>query len=506
MIPQLQAESSVSRPSWLEWRGWKWAALTLFCATAILSIGFHHLDEHFQIIEYAHWKVFGVHEWALPWEFKERMRPSVQPWIAVGVAKAMLAVGLYEPFWWTTILRLAMAVLWWWVLRRMVRVFGAELSANGRKLFAVASFALWWVPYISVRFSGESFSAAIFMLAMTLVEGRPTNKTRKAQRMPIATAAAGALMGLSVSARPQMAFAVIGFGVWMLAQRRSFAEYFVLGITAAAVVVACCMADWAFYGERVFTAYNYWHQNISKGMAASFGVEPWWWYVKAFVMYAVPPLSLVLLGLFAMGLWRKMRHPLAAAFIAFVVAHSVTAHKEMRFMFPMSAALIFLSCAGLDGKLRQWWAMRPVRIAAIILVCMNGLLLLYRCMAPTREEVGYYRYIYRHAHAYDSTLYFVGENPFTQVSVPIIAYRRLDVREVELRDYSGIDSALQASPSGRVLFLDPSPTPAPALAAYRPVRLYSLIPAWAKQVNFGDWLARSEMWTIYRIERLAKPR
>lgn len=58
---------------------------------AVLSTGVYHPDEHFQILEYAHMKLFGKPApEQLPWEYGLKMRPGFQPMIAYAVGKLLL--------------------------------------------------------------------------------------------------------------------------------------------------------------------------------------------------------------------------------------------------------------------------------------------------------------------------------------------------------------------------------------------------------------------------------
>ena len=64
---------------------------------ALLSRGFYHPDEHFQILEYARLKLFGAETTDyMPWEYHAMMRPGIQPFIAWALGRLLLAAGLYS--------------------------------------------------------------------------------------------------------------------------------------------------------------------------------------------------------------------------------------------------------------------------------------------------------------------------------------------------------------------------------------------------------------------------
>ena len=80
-----------------------WAGCLVTLLYAAFSLGTYHPDEHFQILEYAHMKLFGTptpdH---LPWEYLLQMRPGIQPFVAWAVGKGLLAAGSTRPSPWSS--------------------------------------------------------------------------------------------------------------------------------------------------------------------------------------------------------------------------------------------------------------------------------------------------------------------------------------------------------------------------------------------------------------------
>ena len=84
-------------------------------AYALLSRGVYHSDEHYQILEYAHMKLFGTptvdH---LAWEYPLQMRSGVQPfvaWFLVDLFRGLTAAGIWSPWLAVTLLQLLSALL-----------------------------------------------------------------------------------------------------------------------------------------------------------------------------------------------------------------------------------------------------------------------------------------------------------------------------------------------------------------------------------------------------------
>ena len=88
----------------------------LVCLAAWCTTGYFHPDEHFQILEFANWKMGGTPTEVLPWEFYARMRPSLQPVLAIGFIRIFQGIGIHDPFIWAFLLRLGTGLATGWVL------------------------------------------------------------------------------------------------------------------------------------------------------------------------------------------------------------------------------------------------------------------------------------------------------------------------------------------------------------------------------------------------------
>ena len=94
----------------------KYSALIVFILTAYFSVGHYHADEYFQILEYAQYKLGSIDANELPWEFHEKMRSSIQPWIAYLTIKGLNFIQVYNPFTIIAILRVFSAIFLWLVI------------------------------------------------------------------------------------------------------------------------------------------------------------------------------------------------------------------------------------------------------------------------------------------------------------------------------------------------------------------------------------------------------
>lgn len=146
---------------------------------ALLSRGFYHPDEHFQILEYARLKLFGAETTDyMPWEYHAMMRPGIQPFIAWALGRLLLAAGLYTPFALVALLQLLSAALSSAVLIVLFRTVHGELGTEcRRRWFLFTGFFLWCMAYLHVHFTAELFAGNLLVLLAAL-----TLRSRQAAR------------------------------------------------------------------------------------------------------------------------------------------------------------------------------------------------------------------------------------------------------------------------------------------------------------------------------------
>ena len=466
-----------------------------FLLAAVFSLGYFHPDEHFQILEFANFKLGAAPLSDLPWEFRERIRPSLQPTLAYLFIKAMHLAGLQNPFQQVLVLRMMSAFLSAMMFIKLAdRSAGALPSKDGREVLLSLTFLLWFMPYLQVRYSSECWSGICFLAAVYFLMTFADRKMRR----PSALFIAGGCLGLSFFFRFQMGFAILGLFAWLISRGvkpRELSAFVAGGMLAGA---ACVALDCWFYGGWVFTPYQYFEANLLEHRAAVWGISPWWYYFSEFLVVSIPPISALLAGLFVCGVFLQRRHLFFWALAPYLIAHMLVGHKELRFLFPMVFPFLFFVAAG-------WIAVRPyfskhliLKIALNVSLASNFLLLLYRSLAPAQEAVSYYHFLYRYAQNQPVTLFTEASPAFRLVGLDLNFYTPKNIETVVLRDYPAWSDSVRYKPRPGDLLLVRSQIP-PALGHYRPERVFSILPGWVLQYNFNHWQDRSRIWSIYRF-------
>lgn len=287
---------------------------------ALLSRGVYHSDEHYQILEYAHMKLFGTptvdH---LAWEYPLQMRSGVQPFVAWAVCRGLTAAGIWSPWLAVTLLQLLSGLLSVAVMLFFWRTVRGGLSEAQSKWFLLTGFFLWFMAYLHVHFNAEMLSGNLLLLLAALTIRYRRSDSRQEFRWGLAL---GAVAGALFIVRYQAGFALLGYGIWLLCFNRRWRLYAGMVVGVAVLLAVGMAADRWLYGEWVFAPWNYLQENILHARMDLFRHEPWWYYLTAPVLEGGIFFGLLALVATIVFFWRHPRHVVTWMLIPFLLIHS----------------------------------------------------------------------------------------------------------------------------------------------------------------------------------------
>lgn len=440
-------------------------ALAIHVWVTLLAVNPWHPDEHYQILEFA-WSRAGLAPFeGLPWEWNARIRPTLQPAMALFWLETLRFAGVESPFVWVTTLRLASLLLAFGTLLAVVAHASPSLTPAGRRTLWLTAFLLWFTPFFLGRFTSENWGGMAF--AAGLVLALRTGGTRR-------DLASGALLGLAFVFRSQMALAILPVLVWVgfasgegvpVATGRARGAFAPglhrvgrMIVASAAVVAAGTLLDTWFYGAWVFTPWRYFSVNLLEGVASSFGVSPWWTYFLWLVAWPTPPVGIALILVVLAGTLARPRSPWGWALVGFLLGHSLIAHKEVRFLLPLLYLAPVLAAWGVEAMPR--W--RVLRGAAYAVLVYNTALFALPATPGRHSGLGvdwhYCRALWNHAEAYPEGPVFVlaedGDAYGTGAPRTLSVYRHPRVIGVEHRAGDPVPPGVPAdTPPERLLIL-----------------------------------------------------
>jgi phosphatidylinositol glycan class B len=174
-------------------------------------------------------------------------------------------------------------------------------------------------------------------------------------------------------------------------------------------------------------------------------------------------------------------------------------HKEMRFLFPVSFAFIFLVITGLDNGVLN---IRPHKGYAVLLKIMlvfNGCLLVFKLLTPAEEAVKYYKFMYDYAAANKTTIIYFQKSPYNIAELEVNFYKNQQAAVVQAKNSEEVAALINSHPDNSFIYLSQSLQPDTVLNGFKTERIYSAFPDFLLANNFNHWQERSRIWAVYRV-------
>lgn len=470
----------------------------IFCIT---QVGFLHPDQHFQLIEFSSWQLGEPSGATSVWELKSHIRPTLQVYLFSGFVKLCRLFQVYDSYLQLIILRLLFGVLGFVVFNAIGIYY---FKADKQHLFIVLLLInlSWSLPYIRTLYSSEIASSIVFFGAILLYEV-------KKSKLPYVLLV-GFLFSLAFFFRFQMAFGLVGFGLWLLFIEKKYSHIVPLAIGFGVGLGINIILDYYFYHQLVFTPYNYFHVNITQGKAAEFGTSSFIWYILMLALViGTPPLSFFLFYYSVKGALKQYRQPLVFAVVFFVIGHCLVAHKEERFMFPVLNVLPVIAGWGLHEFISYYrQAGKGIRYTlkgiTYFSVALNILVLaLFLILNPYYQTIEFSRKLVSMFKNSNPTIYCLARTPFeTENSLPLTFYRR-SAPNINLVEFHDADSARYLKNAWLVTTYNDSKDKLSFLDSlgFKP-QLYSSAALWKtneclhqKKIN-----TINEIWVLYKKE------
>jgi len=339
-------------------RGWLTAnpliALLIFGATlrllaALFSPGFLASDDHHVLVVRAGQLADGV---PLPSSYQ---RSVLYPGAVSLVMRAARAAGVSAPATEMLIVRLLQAAVSLLTIVLAFRILERRADRDSAILGGLLISALFIFPVTSVH-QFEEVACQVPLLAgcWWLI---------RAEDDPAHAAALGLLAGLAAGTALVLRFQLLSFLLPLLVlvwfrRPRTVAPAFTLGV--ALVLAGQSASNWHINGDPLFSLRRYYGPIIASPDvlatdAGGYPSGPPWHYLLTLLWMFIPPFSLVAIAAMVHGARRLPVLGLPA--LGFLVAHSLIANKQERFLLPIMPVLALLAGAGF-ARVREWFASR----------------------------------------------------------------------------------------------------------------------------------------------------
>ncbi|MEA5552992.1 mannosyltransferase [Anabaena cylindrica UHCC 0172] len=335
-------------------------ALILRVGMALKFRNIFWADEIFQSLEPAHRLAFG--NGIVTWEFRDGIRSWVLPGILAGIMRLtawmgkgstgyLIGINIFLSL--LSLSNILVAYLW-----------GKKIGGTITAFICAAICTIWFeLIYFSPKAFTEVVATHFLLPGVYLGVQKQISPTRNSLFL------SGCLLGISLALRihfiPAIVFAVIYIC------RKNWREKclpMMLGIIAPILIFGTVDAfTWSYPFQSFWL--NIW-VNIVEGRSKLYGVSPWYEYfiflLKSWSWLSLPIIILALMG--------SRRSPILLWLVLIIIlSHSLLAHKEYRFIYPVLPMVMILAGMGtgeLVLNLSCRWVSHKKTLIAIFL-CLS---------------------------------------------------------------------------------------------------------------------------------------
>lgn len=304
--------------------------LRIGAATALPNLAVS--DENDQTREPAHRLVYGYG--VITWEWRAGARSWVFPAFLAGVMRATAWMGAGSSGYLlgiAAVLSLISLTAVWFAFLWAYRASGIVAA-----VIAGGACAIWFeLIYYAPKALNEVLAAHLLLPGLYL--GAYGESLPERKRLFISGLFCGLALALRTPLAPAVAFAAIYFSRqnWRV-RLPAIAAGMLLPVIVFGLVDA---ATWS-YPFQSFILY-FWANFVQRNVVTPlFGTSPWYWYLPDLAWRLGPMLVLALVG--------ARRSPfLGWVSLIILLTHSLSPHKEDRYVYPMIPMLITLAALGL---------------------------------------------------------------------------------------------------------------------------------------------------------------
>lgn len=353
------------------------------------SVGHFHPDEHFQILEFLNYKLYNSSPNDLPWEYHAKMRSWAIPWVFYIISKILIFFKIISPFIHVYFFKFLTALLG----------LGAVISLAKNFKFSLPQFIpclilVWFLPFLNVRTSSEAISASLIIIGIGASIQNIENKK---------FIFSGIILGITFVIRFHTIFIIAPYILHQLVFRKNFKNILFFSLGFLLTYIAGILIDFWGQGELFWGHWNYVYQNIFLGKSHNYGISPWWSYFYDIGKKGIFPFGFIYI-FSTLYFWIKNpKDILTWATLPFFIIHTLIAHKELRFLFPLSYFLpIFIH------HLQQSYKVFPPLLG--LLKKMAIVLIFLSAIKSVHPSFAFYQYLSKQNF---KDLKFKGdENPF----------------------------------------------------------------------------------------------
>tara|TARA_Y100000766_G_C18798656_1_gene551919 strand:+ start:114 stop:701 length:588 start_codon:yes stop_codon:yes gene_type:complete len=186
--------------------------------------------------------------------------------------------------------------------------------------------------------------------------------------------------------------------------------------------------------------------------------------------------------------------------MAFLIGHSIIAHKETRFLMPIIPLIIIL-CVMMTGDIAKKIKIKKIFYKILLWpsIVVNCLMLIYLCFAPASQATVIHKWIYKQASFSPAQIAVLGDDPYSNHPGIISFLKSNNVEFVNIEEGNYFD-LLSNEENDSFYVFSKSTYPNEALVTMCEDLdvTHSALPDWVRYLDRNKWLSDAKIWGIFR--------
>ncbi|KAK7207622.1 Alg9-like mannosyltransferase family-domain-containing protein [Myxozyma melibiosi] len=348
---------------------------------ALITTTYFQPDEFWQSLEPAHLAVFRYGY--LTWEWRSALRSFAHPLIFTVIYQVSewLDLGAAGVIYGPKVVQAVFAALSDYATYKLAnRLYGDRIA----RITLFCTITSVFNFFVSVRTFSNSLESTICVCALNfwpLKESAGPNVMRRYFFALVLAAIACVL-------RPTNVLIWMYLGAVLIYKQPSARLIVIAVLVGTSILGFNAKIDAYFYGGPVFPLLNFLKFNVVESLSSFYGVNG-----KLYYLIEALPQLLILFTPFALhGLYLCRSTVLAQACVFVIVAYSLIAHKEVRFIFPLLSAFHIFTAVSIES-LRIPYKPRAKTAALVLIAVIHIPFALYITMVHQRGVVDVTTYI-----------------------------------------------------------------------------------------------------------------
>lgn len=490
-------------------------ACIIYAITSIYSIGYYDPDEHFQIIEFTG-RLTGTHTpQELPWEYQSKIRPATQVLLAHGIFSILNGFHINDPYDKMLFLRLLTAIIALLSITFFIKSTHQFILDKNIKAYILITYFLWFLPFINVRYSSETWSG-LMMLNAVAISIRSTALTVREIII------CGFFLGLSFVFRFQYGIMIFIIPLWeILNKSLSKRNLVTLLVVITSMLLIGIGIDSFFYETPTITFWNYfilfWNYfcfNILPNGASTIETLPWYYYGWYILKYSTFPIGMVIVISISTLIISSQRSLILWIIIGYLIILALNPHKEERFLFPLANFTPFILLIGFQNITRYIKMLTDNYYRAckfsLFVIAILGLINVTALIGMSLKAAGsgniqVAEYIHQKYNSQPVNLIYCNwSSPYTPSRLPARFYVDTNVKEQKISNLCDLNNSLLMKDKVNLLIakklLLTDEYCLSNLMNFHPAILIQSVPAWIESMNkFYLKFKNDDILVLYQI-------